>query len=463
VSSSKPIVRVSVAVAALLAVLAGPAAASTGTTGAAGAGPCPGAERLAVPGAERQLVTCLDDLTTPGLVAAGRTNPADWAGLHAAGTVNPTGVPGIQVDGYFPDSSTGNTNNGWNHDAQFVLRLPDRWNGKLVVTGAPGVRRQYANDFVIGDWVLARGYAFAATDKGNVGATFYRDGVRPGDAIAEWHRRVAQLAVAAKLAVLQRYGRLPARTYATGLSNGGYLVRWQLERYPWLYSGGVDWEGTLFRAQGPNLLTFLPPALRHYPAYRDSGSQAARDAILAAGFAPGSEFLWEFHYNVYWDLTQRIYREELDPGWDGALEAGVPFCRSGTPNCDADYDYASRPVAVKQAVARVSLTGRLGRPMLTLHGTLDTLLPPAVQSDVYARLVERAGRGDLHRYYRVETGTHVDSLYDLFPDRLRPILPCYRAAFEALEGWVERHRPPPASGLIARPAAGDPVNTCALP
>jgi predicted esterase len=403
-------------------------------------------------------VTCLDDLTTPGLVAAGRTNPADWAGLHAAGTVNPTGVPGVQVDGYFPDGSTGNTNNGWNHDAQFVLRLPDRWNGKLVVTGAPGVRRQYANDFVIGDWVLARGYAFAATDKGNVGATFYRDGTRPGDAIAEWHRRVAQLAAAAKLAVAQRYGRPPARTYATGLSNGGYLVRWQLERYPWLYDGGVDWEGTLFRAEGPNLLTFLPPALRHYPAWRDTGSQAAHDAIIA----PGSEFLWDFHYNVYWDLTQRIYREELDPGWDGALEAGVPFCRPGTPNCDADYDYASRPAAVKQAVARVSPTGRLGRPMLTLHGTLDSLLPPAVQSDVYARLVERAGRGARHRYYRVEDGNHVDSLYDLYPDRLRPILPCYRAAFEALEGWVERAQPPPASGLIPRPA-GDPVNGCALP
>ncbi len=92
--------------------------------------------------------------------------------------------------------------------------------------------------------MLARGYAFAATDKGNVGATFYRDGTAPGDAIAEWHRRVTQLAVAAKLTVWQRYGRLPARTYATGLSNGGYLSRWQLERYPWLYDGGVDLEGT---------------------------------------------------------------------------------------------------------------------------------------------------------------------------------------------------------------------------
>jgi hypothetical protein len=39
-----------------------------------------------------------------------------------------------------------------------VIRLPEHWNGKLIVTGAPGIRRQYANDFIIGDWVLARGY-----------------------------------------------------------------------------------------------------------------------------------------------------------------------------------------------------------------------------------------------------------------------------------------------------------------
>jgi hypothetical protein len=89
------------------------------------------------------------------------------------------------VDGYFPDRSTTTTNNGWDHDSQFVVRLPDRWNGKLVVTGAPGVRAQYANDFIIADYVLARGYAFASTDKGNTGSRFYADGSRPGGSIRE--------------------------------------------------------------------------------------------------------------------------------------------------------------------------------------------------------------------------------------------------------------------------------------
>jgi hypothetical protein len=428
----------------------------------AGAAECPNAGAVHVPGAEVQKVACLGDLTTAGTVATGHTDPTDWAGLNAAGTRNPTGVPGLQVDGYFPDTSTFNNENGWNHDSQFVLRLPNRWNGKLVVTGAPGVRKQYADDFIISDWVVARGYAYASTDKGNDGTSFYQDGVRPGDAVVEWNYRVTQLTLAAKQAVRQRYGRGPARTYMTGISNGGYLTRWQLEHNPRLYDGGVDWEGTLFTPNGPNLFTYLPVALRHYPRYAATGSAADHDAMIAAGFAPGSEFLWADHYVEYWDLTQRTYREEFDPGYDGPLQAGIPFCQSGTPLCDADYDYASRPQAVRDAVARVSLTGAIGKPMLTLHGTLDALLPIRTDSDVYDGMVRRAGRGARHRYYVIEDGNHVDGRYDTHRDRLRPILPCYRAAFIALERWVEAGVAPPPSQLVRDPHSGDVVNSCTL-
>jgi len=262
--------------------------------------------------------------------------------------------------------------------------------------------------------------------------------------------------------VRQRYGHEPRRTYMFGLSNGGYLTRWQLENEPSLYDGGLDWEGTLFRADGPNLLTYLPTALKSYPAYAATGDRAAHDAMIRAGFAPGSEFLWPYHHAYYWDLTQRIYREELDPGYDGDLDAGVPFCASGTPHCDADYDYASRPQAVKDAVRSVQLTGKIGKPMLTVHGTLDTLLPPATDSDVYDRLVDRAGSGRLHRYYRVEDGTHVDSLVTTYPDRLRPLLPCARTAFGDLTRWVERGTPPPADGYYPRPSGGDLLDACRL-
>jgi hypothetical protein len=363
--------------------------------------------QLTVPGAEKTVVAELGDLTTAGTVASGHTDPADWAGLHSAATVNPAGVPGIQIDGYFPDTSATNATHGWNHDSQFVIRLPERWNGGLVVTGTPGNREQYANDYTISDWVLSKGYAFAATDKGNVGVNFHQDGRRPGDAIAEWNHRVTQLTVAAKAVVRKRYGRQPARTIAAGISNGGYLVRWQLENRGWLYDGGVDWEGTLWRLKGDNLLTFLPPALKAYPD--EAG-------VRAAGFAAGSEFLWPFHRQYYWELTQQLYHKELDPSYQGAA---------------ADYDYDERkPYA---AVAKIALTGRITKPLITIHGTLDTLLPISRSSDVYAEMV---GPHRPFRYHRVEAGNHLDSLVDAYPDRLKPLLPVFRGAFTELEDWI---------------------------
>lgn len=451
---------VSVATAAAL-LQAAPTAASEGSR-LEKPRHCKGQGRIDVPRAERQKTACLDDLTTAGTSRTGHTDPSDWSGLHAPGTRNPTGVPGIQVDGYFPDDSTTNPRNGWNHDSQFVIRLPDKWNGRLVVSGAPGTRAQYAGDYIFSDWLVARGYAYAMTDKGNTGSGFHRDGEQPGDAVAEWNRRVTQLTRATKKVVAQKYGRAPRRTYAFGISNGGYLVRWQLENRARLYDGGVDWEGTLFRGAPPNLLTYLPDALRHYPTYAATGDRDAFDAVVDAGFHPRSEFTWEYHYGVYWDLTQRLYREEFDPGYDGDLVAGIPFCQSGTPNCDADYDYSERPMA-RKAMQKVALTGNLKRPMLTLHGTLDALLPIRTDSDVYRPMIRRQGRAGLHRYYRIRGGTHVDGLYAEYGDRVRPLLPCARRAFVRLTAWVERDRRPPAGGTLRRPPEDrDQVNRCRL-
>ncbi|MDQ4124887.1 MAG: tannase/feruloyl esterase family alpha/beta hydrolase, partial [Actinomycetota bacterium] len=426
----------------------------------ASAAECVGQEKVEVPGAELQELYCVDDLSTAGTQTNGRSDRSDWGTLHHRDTRNPSGIPGLQVEGYFPDTSRTNPWRGRNHDAQFVIRLPDRWNGKLVVTGAPGVRRQYANDFIISDWVLDRGYAFASTDKGNTGTSFYNDGATPGDALAEWHMRVTELTLAAKAVVEQKYGRPAERTYMTGISNGGYLTRWQLENRPDLYDGGVDWEGTYLAPEGPNLFWSLPAALKHYPSYR-RGDESARRAMIAAGWPEGSEFLWDYHYGVYWDLTQRTYREEFDPEYDGGMSAGIPFCQSGMPNCDADYDYGARPQAVRDAIGKASLSGRIGRPMLTLHGTLDALLPIR-DTTAYVEKLRAAGKGDMHRYYIVDQGTHVDGLAADFPDRLRPILPCYRAAFLAMERWVERGEAPPPTQTVERPKEGDVVNECTI-
>ena len=47
-----------------------------------------------------------------------------------------------------------------------------------------------------------------------------------------------------------------------------------------------------------------------------------------------------------------------------------------------------------------------------------------------------------------------------FRERLRPMLPCYRAAFEVLERWVEKGTDPPRSQTVPKPRDGDVVNSC---
>ncbi len=237
----------------------------------------------------------------------------------------------------------------------------------------------------------------------------------------------------------------------------------------------------MFRRNGPNLFTYLPVALRNYPeceAKQAAGRRNSRpcERMFRAGFERGSGFLWEEHYTEYWDLTQRIYREEFDPQYDGEQKAGYPFCQEETSpppeGCDAEYRYEDRPRRVKEAVEKVSLTGKIDDPMITLHGTLDALLPIDTDSNVYRRLVEEAGKGNLHRYYKIEGGTHVDSYYDRphpkYREKLRPILPCQRAAFEELEEWVEHPNapdgPPPRSKFVPRPENSeiDAANHCSI-
>lgn len=107
----------------------------------------------------------------------------------------------------------------------------------------------------------------------------------------------------------------------TGISNGGYLTRWQLENHPELYDGGVDWEGALWTEDGPNLFTYLPTAV----AYQ--AGRATHADMLAAGFAPGTEFLWPYHEAAYWGLTQKVYRAEVDPPTTPGVRVSPPVRR----------------------------------------------------------------------------------------------------------------------------------------
>src|SRR5258705_56505 len=67
-------------------------------------------------------------------------------------------VPGLQLNARIASDPTG--------QARFLLRLPNDWNGRLVVAGASGTRSEINGDFAWSDYVVQQGYAYASQNKG---------------------------------------------------------------------------------------------------------------------------------------------------------------------------------------------------------------------------------------------------------------------------------------------------------
>src|SRR5437763_2430321 len=485
-------------------------------------------------GAERIECHAVADLTTTNNPY---TDPQSLTGMGfpppGSGTLNskystPTAPPvgGLQIDGWWPDACdafqvepaliakdgspfipgcvpplvAGQTCLAdCHHDGQFVLRIPDRWDGHLLTAGTPGIRDAFASDFILSDYAMEKGWAYVSQDKGNMGANFFRQGGAapwtPAAAVQEWNSRMRQATSAARAllgAVASQYGAPGVtRSYAAGISNGGYQTRRAIgpdgtgkDR---LYDGGLDWEGTLFLARLPpgiqtqtsttgyNLFTYLPASLAQYPG-DVLGVQSSVDALAAVGFNPESQPLRAYHWGIYWGLTQKIYRLEFDPEYSNYTPAVVPPVLAVQPDDpDAVYDYRARLAenpALASRLQSVANTGNLQHPMITVHGDQDSLLPIATDSDLYAQLVAQQHRTGRYRYYVVRGGNHVDPQYDDHAgvddygnDLLRPILPCARAALDALVAWVEQGIQPPASHTIPRPAGATTdqlANECSL-
>jgi hypothetical protein len=332
--------------------------------------------------------------------------------------------------------------------------------------------------------VLQQGYAYASQNKGvlNLRIVSLSSATPPaGDPLAcrlnptsgvwvhfydndadqpftRWAETMASAARVARKGVAAHYGRGPRHTYAVGTSNGGYQVRRAVESYPHLFDGGVDWEGTYVDEGVPNLLSDLPPAILNYPDYVASGRSATSTAarnILAAGYPPDltgtAPSLWDLYSGSFWEVTACQWQKRLDPGYD-TYGAGL-----------ADYNYLARLSAsgVAGELSAIATTGRIRRPLVTLAGTMDGLLPIDRHARAYARKVrawlaekeeEHEKRQVPYRLYEVQNAGHIETYADLFP-QIELLMPHAQRAFELLVQTVEQGAALPPDQCVPRGGA----------
>jgi hypothetical protein len=442
--------------------------------------------------ANDSITTYADGTTLPGVpitLAPGVVLPFNFGaftpltdrGVISNGpTPTSTPVPGIQVEGWFADDPT--------NQARFVLRFPDDWNGKLVVAGASGTRSEYNGDWAWSDYVLPKGYAYASQNKGVLnfytvafpsvgqpasdpqscrvnppgfpGASsqlwvhFYD--VAPDKPFTQWTDYMLKTAQLAQGTLKASYNAFARRVYAVGTSNGGYQVRRAIEEGPNLFDGGVDWEGTYINPT-ENILIDLPVGVKNFPLYAAANyepNSPAAQAILAAGFPPdivhrdangvATDSLWKRYYNDFWEATVCQWQLRFDPSY-ATYTSGV-----------GNYDYLARltPEMFK-SVDATTTTGKIKKPLITVAGTLDALLPIKHQARAYEDAVNASRKGNndhrnaQYRLYEVQNGNHIESYFPTFPE-LVLIQPHAQKAFDLLVEHVEKNAPLPPSQCIPK-------------
>ena len=436
---------------------------------------------------DNSITTFADGTPLPGSTVVGSafsyTPVTDLEKISIGPTPTSTAVPGIQVEGWFADDPSG--------EARFLLRFPDDWNGKLVVAGSSGTRSEFNGDWAWSDYVLPKGYAYASQNKGVLNLFFtslasatppdasscrlnpvselwvhFYDNDLPGRSkpFTQWTRYMIETAALAQRAVKVNYRHHARHTYAVGTSNGGYQVRRAMEAAPEFFDGGVDWEGTYIGALD-NILVTLPPAIENFGAYVASGydpNSAAAKAIEAAGYPPDivntsvtpTDTLWLEYWTEFWEVTQCQWQKRFDPSWVTYTDGVGDVTGTGT------YDYYARLLAdpsILPQILAVETTGRIQRPVITVAGTMDALLPIKKQARAYEDRVLESRKHDRdhhapYRLYEVQNGNHIEAYTLLFP-QLQLIQPHAQKALDLLDKYVERGEELPASQCIPKGGA----------
>ncbi|HVA33954.1 MAG TPA: hypothetical protein VNG31_07375, partial [Candidatus Baltobacteraceae bacterium] len=344
---------------------------------------------------------------------------------------------------------------------RFSLRVPQHWNGRLVVAGCPGQRTEFACDRMFADPLLARGYAYVSGNKGNgdgaaivepnvelaiEGAVLPRFPLRDGRALVFWqhapgHRferwldEMIELVGLASDVLERTFRRRTEATYAIGLSNGGYQVRRTVEACD-LFDGALTWNAVLWTVQ-ENLLISLPQAI----AAMEAGQP---ERLAEDGFPPdvpaasGRGSLYQKNLLAYWYVTLWLQAMHLDP------QASIAYGDVTDPSiaqswCARISQWRFDPTPqMTQRIERFANTGALQCRLIDLSSQYDHLIPPRLHLEPYARMVAAAGKADLYRCRVIADAQHVDA-WSEDPDypQLRPGYPDVMQAWDELVAWVE--------------------------
>jgi len=239
--------------------------------------------------------------------------------------------------------------------------------------------------------------------------------------------------------------RLPSAARARG--RAGVVRRWgRLGKH-------------LRRPGGAEPLECVASAILNYPDYTastfDPNSTAAKN-IVVAGYPPdlvsGTTSFWGLYSAQFWEVTLCQWQKRLDPTYD--------TYGSGT----GTYSYVARLSAsdVGANLTDIATTGEIGKPLITVAGTMDALLPINLHARAYARAVaaafsERGEEGDdqgrghpAYRLYEVQNGNHIETYKDSFPQQLELIEPHAQRAFDLLVNSVEHGSDLPPDQCIPR-------------
>jgi len=341
-----------------------------------------------------------------------------------------------------------------------IIRIPRKWNGRLVVAGTPSQRSEFANDLIFSDPLLARGYAYACGNKsqgegqvilsgtsrlevdgcvmprflipGGLGVSFWQHA--PAHTLERWMDEFFAITEVAREAIEQVHRNSPEAVYAIGLSNGGSQVRFALERSDG-YNGGLAWNGALWTKEC-NLLRQLPQAVEAM----ESGNSARLEGLGfppdVAGRSGGS--LYAKNFAVYWAVTAWLHAMLFDP------QTSIPYGDVDSPvpaeawNGKIGSWRIERAPLILERIGAYSHTGTIRAKIIDVASEYDHLLPPKMHFYPYGELIRRAGCGASYRGELIPNAQHVDS-WSEDPDypQMHPAHPRVMEAFDELVRWVE--------------------------